>query len=137
MEIAFGEVRTCTGMNVGKTEVRALMVKPILLAVEVVFVVPHLQLLQGHSLEGHQSPAFGAFTVGGTEWSEAVIAAPANPHLSCSSISRTTFAGFPATTCQGGTSRVTTEPAPTIAPSPIVTPFRMIERAPIQAPRPI
>ena len=45
----------------------------------------------------------------------------------------TTLAGLPATTVHGGTSFVTTEPAPTIAPSPIVTPFSIIAFIPIQA----
>src|SRR5437879_5155441 len=35
--------------------------------------------------------------------------------------------GFPATTVRGGTSRVTTLPAPTIEYSPIVTPQRMVQ----------
>ena len=34
-------------------------------------------------------------------------------------------AGFPATTVHAGTSFVTILPAPTMAPSPIVTPFKM------------
>lgn len=42
-------------------------------------------------------------------------------------------AGFPATIIHGGTSFVTTEPAPTIAPSPMITPFSMIELNPIHA----
>src|SRR5579885_2606079 len=41
-------------------------------------------------------------------------------------------AGLPATVAPGGTSRVTTPPAPTIASSPIVTPGRMIAPPPIQ-----
>ena len=43
-----------------------------------------------------------------------------------------TFAGTPATTARGGTSFVTTAPAPTIAPSPIVTPGQTVTRAPSQ-----
>ena len=41
-------------------------------------------------------------------------------------------AGLPATIVHGGTSFVTTEPAPTTAPSPIVTPFKIIQLKPIQ-----
>ena len=41
-----------------------------------------------------------------------------------------TFAGTPAATALGGTSFVTTAPAPTIAPSPIVTPGQIVTRAP-------
>lgn len=40
-------------------------------------------------------------------------------------------AGFPPTIALGSTSRVTTLPAATIAPSPIVTPFSTIEPNPI------
>ncbi|KAJ1562399.1 hypothetical protein HK096_010349 [Nowakowskiella sp. JEL0078] len=43
----------------------------------------------------------------------------------------TIFAGFPTTTTFGGTSFVTTEPAPTVDPSPMVTPGRMIAPPPI------
>ena len=43
------------------------------------------------------------------------------------------FAGLPPTIAQSGTSFVTTDPAPTIAPCPILLhPGRMIARAPIQ-----
>src|SRR5262245_44363442 len=45
-------------------------------------------------------------------------------------------AGLPATTPPGGTSFVTTAPAPTSAPSPIVTPHRMTAPLPIDARRP-
>src|SRR6476660_10146405 len=38
--------------------------------------------------------------------------------------STTTRAGFPATTAKAGTSFTTTAPAATMAPSPIVTPFK-------------
>ena len=41
------------------------------------------------------------------------------------------FAGFPATMLYAGTSELTTDPAPTILPLPILTPFKIIERAPI------
>src|SRR5581483_10053547 len=44
-------------------------------------------------------------------------------------------AGLPATTAPAGTSRVTTAPAPTSAPSPIVTPPRTTAPEPIEAPR--
>src|ERR687885_468181 len=44
-------------------------------------------------------------------------------------------AGLPATTAPAGTSRVTTEPAPTIARSPISTPQRMVALLPMEAPR--
>ncbi len=48
---------------------------------------------------------------------------------SCSSSSRfTTLAGFPATTTPAGTARVTTLPAPTTLPRPIVTAAAMGER---------
>src|SRR6266516_75755 len=43
------------------------------------------------------------------------------------------LAGFPATIVHGGTCLVTTLPAPTMAPSPIITPFRIIARVPIHA----
>src|SRR5215831_1522992 len=45
---------------------------------------------------------------------------------------RMTLAGFPATTAIGGTSDVTTAPAPMTAPSPTRTPGKMMARAPIQ-----
>ena len=48
-----------------------------------------------------------------------------------------TFAGTPATTVLGGTSFVTTAPAPTIAPSPIVTPGQIVTRVPSQTLLPI
>src|SRR5262245_23548369 len=44
---------------------------------------------------------------------------------------RISRAGLPATTENGGTSRVTTEHAPITAPSLIVTPFRMLALNPI------
>src|SRR4051812_41688626 len=47
--------------------------------------------------------------------------------------SRIWRAGLPTTTVRGGTSRLTTAPAPTTAPSPIVTPFRMMTLKPLQA----
>ena len=46
-----------------------------------------------------------------------------------------TWAGFPVTTAYGGTSRVTTAPAPTIACWPIVQFGKMVAFAPIEAPR--
>ena len=51
--------------------------------------------------------------------------------------SRTSRAGLPATTVKGGTSRVTTERAPTTAPSPIETPLRIVAPKPIQDLSPI
>src|ERR1035438_8915572 len=42
-------------------------------------------------------------------------------------------AGTPATTAYGGTSLVTTAPAPTSAPSPMVTPHRMVALLPMEA----
>lgn len=45
--------------------------------------------------------------------------------------SRITFAGLPATSENGKTSCVTTEPAATTAPSPMVTPFKIRELHPI------
>src|SRR5580700_9172346 len=47
---------------------------------------------------------------------------------------RKTFAGLPATIVFGGTSRVTTLPAPTIAFSPITTLERIVAPDPIEAP---
>lgn len=41
-------------------------------------------------------------------------------------------AGVPPAIARGGTFLVTTAPAATIAPSPMVTPLRMVARAPIQ-----
>src|SRR5262245_51857141 len=52
-----------------------------------------------------------------------------------SSRDRTTRAGLPATIARGGTDRVTTLPAPTIASSPMVTPQRIVALVPIEAPR--
>ena len=49
-----------------------------------------------------------------------------------STFSLITLAGFPATKHLAGTSRVTTLPAPTMAPSPMVTPFKMMALRPIQ-----
>src|SRR5581483_1278645 len=46
-----------------------------------------------------------------------------------------TLAGTPATTAPGGTSCVTTAPAPIIAPSPMVTPQRIVAWEPIEARR--
>src|SRR5260370_4948221 len=48
---------------------------------------------------------------------------------------RKTFAGFPATIVLGGTSCVTTLPAPTIAFSPITMFERIVDPEPIEAPR--
>ena len=50
---------------------------------------------------------------------------------------RITTAGTPPTSVFGGTERVTTAPAATTAPSPMVTPLKMTTRAPIQAPSPM
>src|SRR5579863_2238414 len=47
---------------------------------------------------------------------------------------RRTRAGTPATTAKAGTSRVTTAPAPTIAPRPIVTPGRTTAPVPMSDP---
>ena len=47
----------------------------------------------------------------------------------------TTRAGTPATTQCGGTSFVTTAPAPMVAPSPIVIPHKMVAFDPIDARR--
>src|SRR3954453_124817 len=44
-------------------------------------------------------------------------------------------AGLPTTMACGGTERVTTAPAPTIAPTPISSPGRIVAFAPIEAPR--
>ena len=52
-----------------------------------------------------------------------------------SSSMRIRRAGLPATTALGGTSLVTTLPAPTIAPSPTVTPHSRVTLEPIEAPR--
>jgi hypothetical protein len=49
----------------------------------------------------------------------------------------TTRAGTPATRVWLGTSRFTTDPAPTTLPSPIVTPGKMVTQAAIHAPRSI
>src|SRR5215467_10739462 len=48
---------------------------------------------------------------------------------------RSTFAGLPATIVFGGTSCVTTLPAPTIAFSPMTTLERIVDPEPIEAPR--
>lgn len=48
-----------------------------------------------------------------------------------------TFPGLPATTLNGGTSLVITELAAITAPSPIVTPERMVALSPIQTLSPI
>jgi len=49
----------------------------------------------------------------------------------------TTRAGLPTATDRGGTSLVTTEPAPIVEPSPMVTPGRMIAPPPIQQSAPM
>ena len=46
---------------------------------------------------------------------------------------RSTRAGAPAARQKGGTSRVTTLPAPIMAPSPMLTPLRIRQFMPIQA----
>src|SRR3954447_21291981 len=51
--------------------------------------------------------------------------------------SRTTRAGTPATSVRGGTERVTSDPAATIAPSPISTPLSTVARDAIQTRSPI
>ena len=48
---------------------------------------------------------------------------------------RRILAGFPATVACGGTSRVTTLPAPTVANSPMVIPPRRVTLEPMEAPR--
>ena len=53
------------------------------------------------------------------------------PNASHHSPTFTTLAGTPATTAFGGTSRTTTDPAATMAPSPMVTPLRIREFMPI------
>ena len=50
---------------------------------------------------------------------------------------RTSRAGAPTTTVRGRTSRVTIDPAPTTASSPIVTPGSTVTRAPSQTLRPM
>ncbi|CVI22750.1 exported hypothetical protein [Agrobacterium fabacearum CFBP 5771] len=50
---------------------------------------------------------------------------------------RMTFAGLPATIAYGGTSFVTTAPAPITAPWPIVRPFKTIAPAPNHTSLPI
>jgi len=67
-----------------------------------------------------------------TRLSITFILAKSTFYRSSSGISLIILAGFPATIVQGGTSFVTTDPAPTIEPSPIVTPFKIIELKPIQ-----
>src|SRR5438874_2039426 len=52
------------------------------------------------------------------------------------SSARFTRAGTPATRVSAGTSSVTTAPAAITAPGPMVTPGRIIARAPIQTPSP-
>jgi len=52
-------------------------------------------------------------------------------------VGRITLAGTPATIVSGGTSRVTTAPAPTIAPSPMWTPGTTVTDAPNHTRRPI
>ena len=51
-----------------------------------------------------------------------------------SSTRRVALAGLPYATVPGGTSLVTTDPDPTIAPSPIVTYGKMVTFTPIWAP---
>src|SRR5436309_16133963 len=46
------------------------------------------------------------------------------------------LAGTPTTVAPSGTSSVTTDPAPTIARAPIVTPGRITQWTPTNAPRP-
>ena len=48
-----------------------------------------------------------------------------------------TFAGTPATTVNGGTSLFTNAPAATMLHSPIVTPSKIVEQAPIHTLSPI
>ena len=52
--------------------------------------------------------------------------------ISSSLMVRITFAGTPLTMVFSGTSLVTTAPAATMAPSPMVTPGRMVALEPIQ-----
>src|SRR5690348_2671653 len=64
-----------------------------------------------------------------------LISAATVEDLGLCCISPTRRAGTPATTAQAGTSRVTTDPAPTMAPSPIVIPDTIVAFDPIEAPR--
>src|SRR5437868_1997825 len=63
---------------------------------------------------------------------EAGAAGDEYDHLLRSAIAR---AGTPATVAPGGTSRVTTAPAPISACAPMVTPHMMMAPLPIDAPR--
>jgi hypothetical protein len=66
----------------------------------------------------------------------AVFSLPsARPSSSALPTTRRCRAGLPHHTVRGGTSRVTTLPAPTIASSPMVLPAMMVALAPIEAPR--
>ena len=56
-------------------------------------------------------------------------------HRSFSARVRITLAGLPNTTVLAGTSFVTTDPAPTNAPSPMVNPGRIVAFEPMLAPR--
>src|SRR5262249_3583582 len=70
-------------------------------------------------------------------WLSEVKSSPATP-AGTPGRSRTapiTRARTPATIAEGGTARVPTAPAPISAPSPIVTPGRMVAWLPIDAPR--
>ncbi|KAK2353626.1 serine acetyltransferase 1, chloroplastic [Trifolium repens] len=53
------------------------------------------------------------------------------------SLPPTNLAGFPTAVVLGGTSIKTTEPAPILAPSPILTLPRMVAPAPMSTPSPI
>src|SRR5438552_7679466 len=75
--------------------------------------------------------AYGLTILSYAAATEIVLVAPVE---SGTSVCLTTLAGDPATTQRGGTSRVTTLLAPTIPPSPIVTPFKINAPNPIQAP---
>src|SRR6478736_3064105 len=66
-----------------------------------------------------------------------VAAAARHDSTSAQTSARTTRAGLPSARVFGGTSRVTTLPAPITAPSPIVTPGSTIAPPPIQTPLPI
>ena len=57
--------------------------------------------------------------------------------ISSSNLFLIIFAGFPPTIEYGGTSLVTTEPFPTITPSPIFIPGKIVTSSPIQTSFPI
>ncbi len=78
----------------------------------------------------------GCFSVSGMRGRSAAAGIhgfSSGPEISLSSQTHlTNRAGLPTTTAPAGTSLVTTLPAPTTAPSPMVTPGRTVQLAPIQ-----